>query len=449
MRLDRPDLAAVLASLLASIVLLLFASSAFGQAAPAEKVFNMPKARVDKALQDLHASTSGRLPTLDGFVDASNALEHYERGFYQCEIVSSANSGGGTLVRVTAKITAWYADPSGSHSGYRTLPSNGRIESDFLDSLGDALGMKAAGSAAGSAVGGGAGSTGTSGTAAPAKAGSAHGSAHASAPSPAPLPARAAAPTPPSSPAAGGKSSAALAGESLESIRQKREAAERQSQDLTVLVQNLEQIRQNQTNPDDISVVKKSGTAIYAKPQTSAEVLMTADEGDEFPILDAPGGWVHVQISGPSRGWIRQVQLDMPSGFANGAEKSAGQSDAAPLFRVSREDISPFAGTWGLLKDKVVKIIWVAPIDPTAPATTPQAKREYAKSLFLKAYREISADPAAVAGVVVVFDSADGGQISATFMSLKKFSAGYISDEDFWKECSLDPPESFQDPPKE
>jgi hypothetical protein len=441
MRLDRPDLAAVLASLLASIVLLLFASSAFGQAAPAEKVFNMPKARVDKALQDLHASTSGRLPTLDGFVDASNALEHYERGFYQCEIVSSANSGGGTLVRVTAKITAWYADPSGSHSGYRTLPSNGRIESDFLDSLGDALGMKAAGSV----VGGGAGSTGTSGTAAPAKA----GSAPASAPSPAPSPARAAAPTPPSSPAAGGKPPAALAGESLESIRQKREAAEHQSQDLTALVQNLEQIRQNQTHPDDISVVKKSGTAIYAKPQTSAEVLMTADEGDEFPILDAPGGWVHVQISGPSRGWIRQVQLDMPSGFANGAEKSAGQSDAAPLFRVSREDISPFAGTWGLLKDKVVKIIWVAPIDPAAQATTAQAKREYAKPLFMKAYREISADPAAVAGVVVVFDSADGGQISATFMSLKKLSGGYISDEDFWKECSLDPAESFQDPPKE
>jgi hypothetical protein len=441
MRLAKAARAAVLTSLLASIVLLLFACGAFGQAAPAEKVFNIPKGRVDKALQDLHASTSGRLPTLDGFVDSGKALEHYERGFYLCEIVSTANSGGGTLVRVTAKITAWYADPSGAHSGYRTLPSNGRIESDFLDSLGDALGMKAAGSA----VGGGAASTGAFGTATPAKA----GAAPISAPPPAYSSARAAAPTSPSPPAAGGKPSAALAGESLESIRQKREAAERQSQDLTALVQNLEQIRQNQTHPDDISVVKKSGTAIYAKPQTSAEVLMTADEGDEFPILDAPGGWVHVQISGPSRGWIRQVQLDMPSGFANGAEKSAGQSDAAPLFRVSREDISPFAGTWGLLKDKVVKIIWVAPIDPAAQATSAQAKREYAKPLFLKAYREISADPAAVAGVVVVFDSADGGQISATFMSLKKLSAGYISDEDFWKECSLDPPESFQDTPKE
>jgi hypothetical protein len=435
--------AAIFTCLLASVFVLLFACSAFAQTTPAEKIFSAPKVRVDKVLQDLHSSISGRLPTLDGFVDSTEPLDHYERGFYKCEIVSTATSGGGTSVRVTAKITAWYADPSGAHSGYRTLISNGRIESDFLDCLGEALGSKAAAASPQHS----AGSTGTSKTAVPAKTAPAAVSAPATGPPSTGAPSATKASPPPVP--TNGKSPAAFAGESLEAIRQKREATERQFQDLTALVQNLEQIHQNQTHPDDISVVKKSGTAIYAKPQTSAEVLMTADEGDEFPILDAPGGWVHVQISGPSRGWIRQAQLDMPAGFANGAEKSAGQSDAAPLFRVSREDISPFAGTWGLLKDKVVKIIWVAPIDPAAQATTPQSKREYAKSLFLKAYREISADPAAVAGVVVVFDSADGGQISATFMSLKKLNAGYISDEDFWKECSLDPAESFQDPPKE
>ncbi len=433
--------AGVFAYLLASTIFLLFVCSAFGQTAPAEKTFNASKASVDKALRSLHSSTSGRLPTLDGFVDTSEPLDHYERGFYQCAIVATAAPGGGTSVRVGVKITAWYADPSGAHSGYRVLPSNGRIESDFLNGLGDALGSKAGASAPGSSIG----PTGASGAAATEKTKPAPVSSSV----PQPSSARPAAPVADSTPTADGKSSAALPNESLESIRQKRETAERQFQDLSALVQNLQQIKQNQTHPDDISVVKKSGTAIYSKPQTSAEVLMTADEGDEFPILDAPGGWVHVQISGPSRGWIRQVQLDMPSGFANGAEKSAPDSDAAPLFRVTREDISPFAGTWGLLKDKVVKIIWVAPIDPTSKATTAQAKREYAKSLFLKAYREISADPAAVAGVVVVFDSADGGQVSATLMSLKKLRAGSISDDDFWEECSLDPPESFQDAPQE
>ncbi len=429
--------AAALTSVLAAVILMLAACTAFGQAAPIVKTFSIPKTLVDKALQGLHSAASGRLPTLDGFVDSTESLEHYERGFYQCEIVSTDIGSGETSVRVAAKITAWYADPGGGHSGYRTLVSNGRIESDFLDSLAEALGTKAAAPSAA----GGAGSPDAARTATAPKKPDGAPAASTSATAPAKV-------TAPPSPT-GGKSAKSLAGETLESIRKKRETAERQVQDLNALIQNLEQIRQNQTHPDDLSVVKESGTAIYAKPQTSAEVLMTADAGDEFPIVDAPGGWVHVQISGPSRGWIRRTQLDMPAGFANGTDKAEVESDAAPLFRVSREDIGPFAGSWGLLKDKVVKIIWVAPIDPAAPPTRAQVKREYAKSLFLKALREIAADPTAVAGVVVVFDSADGGQISATVISLKKLNAGNISDDDFWKECSLDPPESFQDAAKE
>jgi hypothetical protein len=46
--------------------------------------------------------------------------------------------------------------------------------------------------------------------------------------------------------------------------------------------------------------------------------------------------------------------------------------------------------------------------------------------------------------VVLVFDSADGGQIAATLASLKQLTDGVISESAFWKQCSLDPPESFQ-----
>jgi hypothetical protein len=46
--------------------------------------------------------------------------------------------------------------------------------------------------------------------------------------------------------------------------------------------------------------------------------------------------------------------------------------------------------------------------------------------------------------VVIVFDSADGGQIAATISSLKQLADGAISESAFWKQCSLDPPESFQ-----
>src|SRR5208282_4302350 len=93
--------------------------ASFAQAAPAERNFSAPEARVQKVLRDLHASTSGHLPVLDGFVDTTEPLDHYERGFYQCTIQESAATRGGTTVRVIAKITAWYADPSGAHSGYR------------------------------------------------------------------------------------------------------------------------------------------------------------------------------------------------------------------------------------------------------------------------------------------------------------------------------------------
>jgi len=422
---------AALNALLVCSLLFVARCAAFGQGSPAERAFNASKDRVDEALQSLRSSASGRLPTLDGFVDPTDSLDHYERGYYQCEIVSTATASGETSVRVTAKITAWYADPTGVRPGYRSLVSNGRIESDFLDNLAEALGAKSPVPRP-SPPARPTNAPTTPRPSEPASAPSAKASAvatptSASAPSPAPT---------------DGKSTAVAAGASLESIRQQREAVEQQFQEVSSQVQNFEQIRQSQTHPDDILVVKKSRTPVYGKPDANAEVLMTAEQGDEFSILDIQGGWVHVGISGPSRGWMRRVEVDVPNEYPG----AGGSSDAAPLFRVSREDVSPFAGTWGLLKDKVVKIIWVAPIDANSPATPPRAKREYAKSLFLKELREIVTDPQAVAGVVVVFDSADGGQIAATVTSVKKLSAGQISDEDFWKECSLDPPEAFQDP---
>ena len=422
--------------------------AALGQSNPAQRTFLAPEAKVQQALQTLHSTESGRLPTLDGFVDTTEPLDHYERGFYQCEVQENAAAGGGTTVRVTAKITAWYTDPAGTHSGYRVLASNGRIESDFLDSLGDALGAKSTASSSAPAHSGGSAHPPASAPSASSNgaAGVGKASTNAAAPS------KANAPAPPTTTAAGatpppadGAPAADLTEMSVEGIEARRQETERKIQSLITETQNLEQIKQSRSEPNDIACVKKAGVKIYANPNADAEVLMTADAKDEFPILDMQGGWVHVEISGPSRGWIRRADLDVPSG-APGEPASAGaNSNAAPLFRVSREDMTPFAGTWGPLKDKVVKIIWVSPADSAPAQTAAQAKRDYAKSLFLKAYREISNDPAPVAGVVVIFDSADGGQIAATTASVKLLNNGNISDDQFWGQCSLDPPEAFQD----
>jgi len=48
---------------------------------------------------------------VDGFVATGDKpLNQYERAFYQFTIDVLPRTGGGTIVRVTAKITAWYAD---------------------------------------------------------------------------------------------------------------------------------------------------------------------------------------------------------------------------------------------------------------------------------------------------------------------------------------------------
>jgi hypothetical protein len=45
---------------------------------------------------------------------------------------------------------------------------------------------------------------------------------------------------------------------------------------------------------------------------------------------------------------------------------------------------------------------------------------------------------------VVIFDSVDGGIAGATLASVQQLAKGEISEEAFWKQCYLDPPETFQ-----
>ncbi len=67
-------------------------------------------------------------------------MSRFQRGYYQCETQVISTPSGGSLVRVNATITAWYTDPVAGKSGYQVLPSNGRLENDFLDRLQQALG---------------------------------------------------------------------------------------------------------------------------------------------------------------------------------------------------------------------------------------------------------------------------------------------------------------------
>jgi hypothetical protein len=126
-----------------SILTLLATGRMCAQTQPYERVYQHPKSEVDRVLQQLHASLGGRLPVLDGFVDTIQDLDRYSRGYYQCSVQVTPAGSGATSVRVTAKITAWYGGSGAAPGDYRVLPSNGRIETDLLDRLEEALGGRA------------------------------------------------------------------------------------------------------------------------------------------------------------------------------------------------------------------------------------------------------------------------------------------------------------------
>jgi hypothetical protein len=116
---------------------------------------------------------------------------------------------------------------------------------------------------------------------------------------------------------------------------------------------------------------------------------------------------------------------------------------AADLFHVSREETAPFPGDWAPLRGKSVKIISVQKMDDVAKDAGPEVKLEFAKSLLDKSYAELAKPPQALAGVVLIFDSVDGGMIAATLASLEQWKAGALSDAALWHQCFFDPPETF------
>jgi hypothetical protein len=422
------------------------------QAAPYERTFTSPATDVERIVRNLRPSSSGRLPTVDGFVEAGDLpIDHYERGYYECTFQVVATPAGGATVRASAKITAWYNDPTPMRSGYRVLVSNGHIENDFLDQIQEALGPTSVPKPAGSATAVPAAKSNvfaappvSSGGLRPqtrldpvpldtGESSSDKGAAARDFSSAPRQPAEAA--TPAISPS-----------ENLESLKLQRAAVEKRAQELSADIKNFEDILHNQVRPADLATVKKAGTHVLAKPAEGAPVLFSADAEDEFQVLELEGAWVHVQISGSSRGWIRRAQLDLPAEYA---DSSASASDPAPavtpdLFSISKDETTAFGGKWPPLANKRVRVIWLAPASAGATSTAKE-KRDFARALFEKTYRELKSPAPAVDGVVIVFDSADGGQIAATIAGIKGLVDGSLAPPEFWRQCSLDPPESFQD----
>ncbi len=183
---------------------------------------------------------------------------------------------------------------------------------------------------------------------------------------------------------------------------------------------------------------------MVATPSLNAKTSFLASAHDEFEMLDFNADWVHVRISGLSRGWIWRTSLEMPEGISDVplASESAA-SVAADLFQVTREETAPFPGDWEPLRGRNVKIISVQKVRENEKNGGAQAKLEFAKSLLDKKYAELAGRSHELSGVVLIFDSVDGGMIAATLATVQAWRAGTVSDAALWHRCFFDPPETF------
>jgi hypothetical protein len=399
-----------------AIVTLLLAvpQPASAQNVPYARSFDQPRPQVEQALKDLQAYTGQKLPLLDGFVaPTEKPLNRYERGFYQFSVELLPGTKNGTVVRLSAKITAWYADRDVTKSGYEVLPSNGRLELDFLDRLQEKLTGK-----------------------------------------PVDAPATSVQSPQPKLDLSGERTAATMAAplpqtnqtpDEIATIRSQRIVSEKRVQQLTAELKNLEEIKHSQAHPQNIVVVTEANAPVYAKNVEGARVLFQAALNDEFEFLDADGDWVHVSISGDSRGYMRRSSLQIPEAIAARLQTASPSLETKfPGFRVERTDSSSFPGDWAPLKGKTVTIFTVQVVSENAKDSGPSQRMKYCLALFEKGHSDaVNANPAPE-GVVVIFDSADGGIAGATMPSIEKVSTGVLTHDAFWSQSYADPPDMFK-----
>lgn len=424
--------------------------AASGQAKIYERSFGQSELAVKKAAQQMQAEMSGHLPALDGFaVAGEHPFERYQKAYFQATIQVSPGANGGSIVRVSAKVTAWYDDPQKAHSGYELLHSNGRIEADILDQLSEQLASAKPNSDQSpiEVV-----HPAPSKLAAPPVQTKTETSkvevASSDEPKPAAEPALSA-PQPHVFDAPSHLASSLTRGlassENSSQPSSKPELgpkADPERSRLQAEIEQLQEVLKSQSHSKNMVAVKKSGTAVVSSPSLTAKPMFLATAHDEFELLNFNQDWVHVRISGLSRGWIWRNDLELPDSVPDTQAAPAG-GEAANYFHVVREETAPFPGDWGPLRSKNVKLITVQKIDESAKEAGPQLKLEFAKSVLQKSYADMAKKPGELSGIVLIFDSADGGMIAVPQSVLEKWKTGTLSDSGFWSACFFDPPETF------
>jgi hypothetical protein len=240
-----------------------------------ERAFPQSKATIEQALRAIPTSVAGHLPALEGFAQTGeHSLDRYSRGYYQATVEVTNTPSGGSLVRVTMKVTAWYNDPVASHSGYQLLTSNGRLEADLLDQLTDQLAKTATPE------------TGKVASTSVPKPPPATSSSPAT--SPASNSAAAAAQPPVSAPAPKFPDNRTFSSSLSQSLAAQERAngdspqpvnTDKSTSALQAEAESLQEILKNQGHPKNLVAVKKSGTPVVEAPSLNSKPLFLASGG--------------------------------------------------------------------------------------------------------------------------------------------------------------------------
>jgi len=236
-------------------------------------------------LKDLQAYSGQKLPVLDGFVArADNLLDRYERGFYQFSIELVPGDAGTPSFASPQKITAWYADRDVAKSGYQVLPSNGRLELDFLDRLEEKLTGKPVASA----------SPASNAPQAPQPKLDLSG-ARAAAAMATPLPQSAQQP------------------DEVAALRNQRIAGEKRVQQ-SPLNSRIFRRSSEARRIRQICLWSRNPALPFTPGRESSRILFEASANDEFEFLDGEGEWIHISISGDSRDMYEKNSVELPEG---------------------------------------------------------------------------------------------------------------------------------------
>jgi hypothetical protein len=398
------------------------------QAPPTERLYNYPQVEIEKAIEQMQGYDTQRLPALAGFVNAgATSVDHLQNPRFQLHIDLVSQGASQTVVRVSAKITAWYEDAGTSRSQYTVVPSNGRLEEDFLDRLSLNLERGAPGKQGGASLDPTSVSSHSAGSAPPA-ASSAPASVARPEVSKSPNLQTAALPS---------DTAGALAGQ-IAALRAERERLEQTTRKLQQHISELQSASRGEVYLKNMAVIRTVQTPVFDQNQETSKVRFRADPDDEFPILEVRGGWVRVGLEKDAEAWIRSSQLRKPG--------DPPDSDPAALnFSASNEEIKIFGGEWSQLKGKTALYVFAQPSRQLPESALGQNQLQFAEYTFVEGYRAATHSQQQIDGVVVVFLGQKGGVAAATLADIRRWHEGYLTDKLFLDRCSLDPANSFYD----